>query len=291
MQNWVLSRLPKSVVFALVLLTAGLRAYAQATRIINDARVEANVLKSLAQEPRLVEQKIGTSTVSGTVTLTGTVADPVHYDLVEQIVARTAGVTKVIDQLSVGGIEVAEPASQINLKGSRQSGNDNYPGGAPSPNDGQAPMYRQPYNPQSQEQGYGDPDQPTTGDNGPAPTLYGASSPPQRAAQQGPGSPVYGQQAGQIGGQQLVLPAGQMISVRINRWLSSGEVQPGTNFDATVMTDVIAGGAIAIPLGADIQGMVVDSKSAGVVAGRGSLSLVLTNVSLGGKVFRRAQEM
>jgi hypothetical protein len=57
------------------------------------------------------------------------------------------------------------------------------------------------------------------------------------------------------------------------------------------MTDVIAGGAIAIPLGADIQGMVVDSKSAGVVAGRGSLSLVLTNVSLGGKVFRRAQEM
>jgi hypothetical protein len=33
-----------------------------------------------------------------------------------------------------------------------------------------------------------------------------------------------------------------MISLRINRRLSSGEVQPGTNFDATVMTDVIAGG-------------------------------------------------
>jgi hypothetical protein len=81
-----------------------------------------------------------------------------------------------------------------------------------------------------------------------------------------------------------------MISVRINRWLSSGEVQPGINFDATVMTDVIAGGAIAIPRGADIQGTVVDSKSAGVVAGRGSLSLELKNVSLGGKVFPLTSE-
>jgi hypothetical protein len=67
-------------------------------------------------------------------------------------------------------------------------------------------------------------------------------------------------------------------------------VQPGTNFDATVMTDVIAGGAIAIPRGADIQGTVVDSKRAGVLAGCGSLSLELTNVSLGRKVFPLTSE-
>jgi BON domain len=286
MQNWILSRLLKLVAFALVLTTASVSAYAQ-TPPINDAQVEANVLKALAQELRLAEQEVGSSTTSGIVTLTGTVADPSDRDLVEQIVARTAGVTKVIDQLAVGGIEVAEATNQNSPIGSQQSGNDNYPGGGRSPNDGQAP----PYSPQSQQQpGYGDPNQRTTGDSDPAPTLYGALSTPQGAAQQGLSSPIYSQQAGQIGGQQVVLPAGQMISVRINRWLSSGEVQPGTNFDATVMTDVIAGGAIAIPRGADIQGTVVDSKSAGVVVGRGSLSLELTNVSLGGKVFPLTSE-
>jgi hypothetical protein len=253
MQNWILSRLLKLVAFALVLITASVSAYAQ-TPPINDAQVEANVLNALAQEPRLAEQEVGSSTTSGTVTLTGTVADPAHRDLVEQIVARTAGVTKVIDQLAIGGIEVAEATNQNSPIGSQQSGNDNYPCGGRSPNDGQAPVYRPPYSPQSQRQpGYGDPNQRTTGDSDPAPTLYGALSTPQGAAQQGLSSPIYSQQAGQIGGQQVVLPAGQMISVRINRWLSSGEVQPGTNFDATVMTDVIAGGAIAIPRGADIR--------------------------------------
>jgi hypothetical protein len=266
-----------------VLPTASVSAYAQAIPI-NDAQVEANVLKALAQEPRLAEQKVGSSTTSGTVTLTGTVADPERRDLVEQIVARTAGVTKVIDQLAVGRVEVAEATNQHSPIGSQQSGDDNYPGAAQSPNAGPAPVYRPPSSPQSQQQpGYGDPNQRTTGESDPAPNWYGASSTPQGAAQQG-------QQAGQTGGQQVVLPAGQMISVRINRWLSSGEVQPGINFDATVMTDVIAGGAIAIPRGADIQGTVVDSKSAGVVAGRGSLSLELKNVSLGGKVFPLTSE-
>ena len=66
MQKRVLSRLLRLVAFALVLPTASVSAYAQATPI-NDAQVEANVFKALAQEPRLAEQKVGSSTTSGTV--------------------------------------------------------------------------------------------------------------------------------------------------------------------------------------------------------------------------------
>jgi hypothetical protein len=290
MRNWVLSRLLRLVAFALLVITAGVSAYAQTTPI-NDAQVEANVLKALAQEPRLAEQKVDSSTTSGIVTLAGSVADPAHRDLIDQIVARTPGVAKVIDQFAVGGIAITEATNHNRTIGGQQSGSENYSGGAQSPNDGPAPMYRQPYNPQSQQQpGYGDPNQQAAGNSTPAPTSYGASSAPHGAGQQNPGGPVYGQQEGQVSGQPVVLPAGQMISARINRWLLSGEVQPGSNFDATVMTDVIASGAIAIPRGADIQGTVEDSKSAGVVAGRGSLSLELTNVYLGGKVFPMTSE-
>jgi len=75
------------------------------------------------------------------------------------------------------------------------------------------------------------------------------------------------------------------LRVRINQGMSSKNTAPGTMFDGMVLSDVVAGGSIAIPRGASFQGTVVDSHTAGQLAGKGELKLQLTNVSFGGKVY------
>ena len=90
------------------LLTAGLllgsgMGFAQTKPgTIPDAQVEANVLKALAGAPELADQSIMSTTVYGVVTLNGTVRDEPSRDLAEHLVANTAGVQKVIDQLVIG---------------------------------------------------------------------------------------------------------------------------------------------------------------------------------------------
>ncbi len=75
-----------------------------------DAQVEANVLRALAGAPELSTQNIQSSTVYGTVTLTGNVHDEAMRTKAENLVARAVGVKKVVDELSLG--DAAAPADQ-----------------------------------------------------------------------------------------------------------------------------------------------------------------------------------
>lgn len=100
--------------------------------------------------------------------------------------------------------------------------------------------------------------------------------------QQGYANPGYAQ-PGQPGGQPLTIAPGAVLPVRVTRWLSSGDAQPGSVFTAVVENDILANGAIAIPRGAEVQGTVVDAKGAGALKGRGTLSLRLDALHLGGQ--------
>jgi len=51
------------------------------------------------------------------------------------------------------------------------------------------------------------------------------------------------------------------------------------------LSNVIAGGLIAIPRGASFQGTVVDAHTAGQLSGKGELKLQLTNVTFGGRTY------
>src|SRR6185312_1827136 len=55
--------------------------------------------------------------------------------------------------------------------------------------------------------------------------------------------------------------------------------------DGVVLNDVVAGGSVAIPRGAAIQGKVVDVHRAGEFKGRGALMLQLTELTLGGQTY------
>lgn len=103
-----------------------------------------------------------------------------------------------------------------------------------------------------------------------------------------PYAPGYGQnaqQGGQVAGQQVVIPDGALLRVRVNRTLRSDKTQPGTTFDGIVVNDVAANGLIAIPRGATVQGTVLDAKGSGALTGRGEMSIQLTSVTLGGRTY------
>jgi hypothetical protein len=289
-------RLPKMHVTAVsgIVLMTGVTLLAQEKTTVPDAQIEANVLRSLASAPELSTQNVQSSTVYGVVTLTGNVQDEALRTKAENLVARAEGVKKVVDKMTLGDTPATATAddqaqnptaedqpdpAQANTPVLQSDGTY-----APAPNgSGSAPM------PSAQDQGNAPPpmdngqqasaDQP----NGPA----GSPPPPRRPMyqnynQQAPPAPIPG---GQQAGLEVTVPSGAMLRIRINRGLDSNHIQPGTPFDGTVLTDVVAGGAVAIPRGATVQGTVIDAKKAGVFKGQGELGLQISSLTLGGKVY------
>jgi hypothetical protein len=301
---------PFSTFSMAALLTAGLllgdgSGLAQTkSATMPDAQIEANVLKALAGAPELADQSITSTTVYGTVTLNGTVRDEPLRDLAEHLVANTAGVQKVVDQLTIG---VPAPSSNDSQQGAtnpnlqsdgtmappqqqspQTQSNPNPSGppqnGAPPPPQGQSQpgQYPPPYGaPQAGQ--YPPPQTQQTGQYPPpyGRQPYGQPYPPQYPQQQYPQQPYPAQK----GGDAAVVPSGSILRVRINQGMNSKNTAPGTTFDGVVLSSVFAGNAIAIPRGASFQGTVVTAHSAGELSGKGELKLQLTSVTFGGKTY------
>lgn len=278
-----------------------------------DAQVEANVLKALAGAPDLANQQITTTTVYGVVTLSGSVESEASRTEAETIASRTAGVQKVIDEMTLSSLNQHPAAAQGSP--TEQSTNptlqsdgtyaqqDQHNAGASSPSPNQAagpvygpgaPEYRQPYGgQQGQQNGYPENDYPQSQTQ----SGYGAPQqgfgPPYRYSAQRPSYPPQhaynaqpqGNYGGQEGGRMVTIPSGAMLRMRINQPLDSSHSKPGEHFTGVVVSDVVADGAVAIPRGATVDGTVVDSKSSGALSGRGELSLQITQVTLGGNVY------
>ncbi|MGA7155308.1 MAG: BON domain-containing protein [Acidobacteriaceae bacterium] len=292
------------------LFLGALGAFAQnASSTMPDAQIESNVLKALASAPELSTQNIQSSTVYGTVTLTGNVQTEEMRSTAENLAARAQGVQKVVDELTLGNTPPPRADNQAGQPDETQ------PRASEMPGDQQ---------PGAQQQG---PDQPDQGQNNQmvlqsdgtyAPAQNNAAPPPEGQQMQGEAPPPppdqgeqgpppdgrqpmdqnYGGQQNQApipGGQQagiaVTVPAGSMLRIRINRGLDSNHIQAGDQFDGTVLTDVVTNGLVAIPRGATVSGVVVGAKKAGVFKGEGELSLQINNVTLGGQVYPLTTEV
>jgi hypothetical protein len=307
------------------MFAVGGQAHAQNSQgsTMPDAQIEANVLKGLAGAPQLANENITTNTVYGTVTLSGSVKDEPTRQLAETLASRATGVKKVVDELTLSSTAGGDPAGGTNptLQSDGSTAPTPAPGAhAPDPDtyaaqhagdatNGQnnlqddpanvnQPAYRAPYG--APDQGVPNAGAPTAGSGQPP---YPPNQPPYSQNQQQPYPPAQppyrGQQGAylgdprnqpapygaQVAGQPVTVPAGSLLRIRINEGLDSKHTQPGTPFDAVVLNDVVADGAVAIPRGASVQGIVVDSKSGGVLKGHGEIQLKLTQVNLAGRSF------
>jgi BON domain len=292
-QGKVISGWSTSSLLMAGIVLAGVAGLAQTKpATVPDAQIEANVLKALASQPQLADQAISTTTVYGTVTISGSVRDEASRDMAEELVSKAAGVQKVVDELTIGeGTSAAagnaEPQGQdsvqVGTNPNLQSDGTVAPSAPEQPMQGQDSGVAAP--PPPQEMGNQQPMQPAP--YGPYRRPYSGPYGPQPgpvAAQ--PLAPVPAQSlVSQRGGDAVIVPTGSVIRVRINQGMDSRRTAPGTGFDGVVLSDVVAGGAIAIPRGASVQGVVADARRGGQLSGQGGLSLQLTQVTLGGRTY------
>jgi hypothetical protein len=246
---------------------------AVAQNSVPDAQVESSVLKALAAVTELSDQAIGTTTVYGTVTITGSVATEELRDKAEQAVARTAGVKKVVDELTIGVPDPAPSASQQSAQPTWDQGAGDDAAQAQEMPSGQMPAPEQrATSPAGVERSS------TQQPQYPQPGQYPQQ---QQNYPQPQARPYRVQQAGQP----VTLPVGTVLRVRINQGMDSRRTQAGAAFDGVVLNDIYMGGSVAVPRGAMVQGQVVETHPGGDLRGRGALSLQLTQMNLEGQVY------
>lgn len=80
----------------------------------------------------------------------------------------------------------------------------------------------------------------------------------------------------------IVIPAGTVLSVRLDQELGSKISESGQTFSGTLSRGVTVGGEPVIPSGAGVLGTVLDAKPLGRFAGGASLQLKLTSLKFNG---------
>ncbi|HET7871864.1 MAG TPA: hypothetical protein VFL42_05090, partial [Terriglobales bacterium] len=83
----------------------------------------------------------------------------------------------------------------------------------------------------------------------------------------------------------VTVPSGTSLSIRLIDTLDSEKNRVGDPFRATLNAPVVIDDEVVIPQDADVQGRVVDVKSAGRYAGAATLALELTTLSFNGKTY------
>src|SRR5258707_3965500 len=85
--------------------------------------------------------------------------------------------------------------------------------------------------------------------------------------------------------QKISIPAGTQLAIRLNQELDSEKAQVGDVFRGSVSAPITIDGETVIPTTADVEGRVVDVKSAGRFAGQSVLTLQLTRLLMNGKSY------
>jgi len=83
----------------------------------------------------------------------------------------------------------------------------------------------------------------------------------------------------------VVIPAGTVITVRLQQALGSKISNTGDTFAATVANPISVHGKVAIPASSSAQGTVVEAQAKGKIKGEARLQLALTKITIKGHTY------
>ena len=83
----------------------------------------------------------------------------------------------------------------------------------------------------------------------------------------------------------ITVPAGTGLTIRLNEELNSEKAQVGDVFHGSISSPVTIDNETVIPTSADVEGRVVEVKSAGRFAGQSVLTIELTRLMMNGKSY------
>ncbi len=88
----------------------------------------------------------------------------------------------------------------------------------------------------------------------------------------------------------ITVPAGTVLTVRIDQALGSKTSLTGATFTGTMANPISIGGKVAIPTHSRVTGVVREAKKAGKFKGEASLALTLTSITVRGQHFNIATD-
>jgi hypothetical protein len=256
---------------AIVALITILGVAAGCSKAPDDTKIASAIQASLNSDSGLQGKQLTVQSEKGTVTLSGTVDNDAEREAASRYAAAAPGVKQVVNNLQIGGSANAESA-----QAQPQAMPAEQPSEAPAPKPTPARRHHHERSGPSDDSA-----QPTVThvaqavQDQPPPPAMTTSSPAAAPSTPPPPPPP----------QKVTIPSGTSVAVRLVDPIDSETAQPGQTFHATLNSPLAVEGDVAVPAGYDVEGHVVDVKSAGKFAGKSVLTLQLDRIAVGGKYY------
>jgi hypothetical protein len=246
--------------FLLTVFLAGITAVGVAcTKAPDDSQVTSQIQSKLNEDSGLQGKQIAVQTSGGVVTLSGTVDNDAQRTAASRYASTIPGVKQVVNNVEVAQAAATPAADPI----------------------AQTPP--------------SEPERPVA-TRKPSATKHRASAPVEMASSAAPPVPVNMAQEQAPpppapapppppAPKKVTISSGTTLAIRLVDALDSEKSQPGETFRATLDSPLSSEGEVAIPAGYDVQGHIVDVKSAGKFAGKSELVLQLDRIMVGGKSY------
>ncbi len=236
--------------FAIALSFAGCK---KATPPPDDAALNSAVQARLSGDSALQSEPIQASVQNGVATLNGTVSSEAARSLASADAAQVAGLKTVVNNLTV-----QQPAPQPEPQAAAPA--------AP-------PISARKKEPEKKKR--------------PEPVKHSSAPiermPPVESAQATPPPPPPPAQPAAPTFQDVTVPAGTTLPIRITQTLDSATTQQGESFSGTVASDIVVDGLVVVPQGATVSGRVDAVQEAGHFKGNSLLTVELTGLKRHGE--------
>jgi hypothetical protein len=301
MQRASIPRLRLRIGFILIagaLLLAGCNAL-NLGHSTDDKAITTEIQAKLFDDPVLKTRDIHVTSDKGTVTLTGTVGTALEKAAVERIASRVDGVKTVANQLAVSSAPAAESPATMQPAQTAEA----KPAQLPTPTSARSERARPSRgrhvaaSPSSDEATADEasaqeaPAQspPAMAAQAAAPAAVTPAAPPAAVAPAGsapsaaapppPPAPAVKPP------EQITIPSGTILSVRMIDSIDSTQNHAGEEFAATLEAPVVVGDRAIIPRNSDARVRLAQATSAGRMSGRSELKVELVSVTTGGQTY------
>jgi BON domain len=231
-----------------------------------DAQVASDVTDKIKADNSVPDKQLTITANSGTVTLSGNVSSDAARGAAASDAGQVAGVKTVINNLQVAPVSAANQVPQQQAS--------NYPPPAPPAREERRPSPRtreKSLRPSSGNNNGDDNSRNSNPSNGNGNDAAQSSAPPAPAPPPVP--------------QKVTVPSGTQLSIRLNDEVDSEKAQVGDIFHGSLSAPITIDDETILPTTADVEGRVVDVKSAGKFAGQSVLTLELTKLIMNGRTY------
>lgn len=226
----------------------------------NDTQIVSDIQNKINADSGLQGKQLAVQSTNGSVTLSGVVDNDAERDAAARYASSEPGVKQVVNNLQVTPAQAAEaapPPSQQESKPAAES--------------------------RRRHKTRRDTDQSSADDSDASQQVAQAAPPPTPApapVQTAPPPPPPPPPP-----QKVTVPQGTVLSVRLVDPIDSEKNQAGDAFHATLNHPLAINGDVVVPSGSEVQGHLVDVKSAGKFAGSSLVVMQLDSFSSGGQSY------